>query len=195
LLEAASDDRIVTETGLEARIAHIVEPVIAGLGYRLVRVRVSGLNGTTLQIMAERPDGTMSVQDCEALSRDISPTLDVADPIDRAYNLEVSSPGIDRPLVRRSDFEHWQGHEAKIELVRALDGRRRFRGRLVGVEGASVGLDTGETEPVWLPLADIAEARLTLSDALIRETLSRQKRAMRGAADDDDGESRRHAKA
>ncbi len=195
MLEAASDDRIVTETGLEARIAHIIEPVITGLGYRLVRVRVSGLNGTTLQIMAERPDGTMSVQDCEALSRDISPTLDVADPIDRAYNLEVSSPGIDRPLVRRSDFEHWQGHEAKIELVRALDGRRRFRGRLVGVEGASVGLDTGETEPVWLPLADIAEARLTLSDALIRETLSRQKRAMRGAADDDDGESRRHAKA
>ena len=115
----AAEPRIVTESGLEARIAHIVEPVIAGLGYRLVRVKVSSLNGTTLQIMAERPDGTMNVEGCERLSRDLSPALDVEDPIDRAYHLEVSSPGIDRPLVRRSDFERWAGHHAKIELDEA----------------------------------------------------------------------------
>src|SRR6185312_8792713 len=114
----AIEPRIVTETGLEARIAHIVEPVIENLGYRLVRVKVSAMNGTTVQIMAERPDGTMTVADCERLSRDLSPTLDVEDPLDRAYNLEVSSPGIDRPLVRRSDFERWAGHVAKVELER-----------------------------------------------------------------------------
>ena len=117
-----SEPRIVTETGLEARIAHIVEPMVAGLGYRLVRVKLSAMNGTTLQIMAERPDGTMTVEDCERLSRDLSPALDVEDPIDRAYHLEVSSPGIDRPLVRRSDFERWAGHVAKIELARPLTG-------------------------------------------------------------------------
>jgi ribosome maturation factor RimP len=182
LSQDASDPRIVTETGLEARIAHIVEPVVAGLGYRLVRVRVSGLNGTTVQIMAERPDGTMTVEDCEALSRDISPALDVEDPIDRAYNLEVSSPGIDRPLVRRSDFERWFGHEAKIELVRPLDGRRRFRGHLAGVDGETLRLAmTGKsaTDVTELPLAEIGEARLVVTDALIRETLRNEKRKAR----------------
>ena len=99
------DNRIIVEEGLEGRIAAIVEPVIEQLGYRLVRIRMSGLNGTTLQIMAERPDGTMTVEDCEAVSRGVSPVLDVEDPLDRAYHLEVSSPGIDRPLVRRQDFE------------------------------------------------------------------------------------------
>lgn len=123
-----AEPRIVPEIGLEARIAHIVEPVIAGLGYRLVRVKVSAQNGTTLQIMAERPDGTMTVEDCERVSRDVSPALDVEDPIERAYHLEVSSPGIDRPLVRRSDFARWQGHQAKVEMERPLDGRRRFKG-------------------------------------------------------------------
>ncbi len=178
----ASEPRIVTETGLEARVAHIVEPVIAGLGYRLVRVRISALNGTTVQIMAERPDGTMSVADCEALSRDVSPALDVEDPIDRAYNLEVSSPGVDRPLVRRSDFQRWFGHEARIELACPLDGRRRFRGHLAGVDGDTLRLTmTGEsaTEAVELPLADIGEARLVVTDALIRETLRNEKRKAR----------------
>jgi ribosome maturation factor RimP len=180
-----ADPRIVTETGLEARIAHIVEPVAEGLGYRLVRVKVSALNGTTVQIMAERPDGTMTVEDCERLSRDISPALDVEDPMDRAYNLEVSSPGIDRPLVRRSDFERWAGHLAKVELARPLDGRKRFKGKLVGLDGALAGIEVDTLAgpaTVWLPLADIDEARLTLTDALVRETLSKQKKKSRDAA-------------
>jgi ribosome maturation factor RimP len=175
-----SEPRIIAETGIEARIAHIVEPVVEGLGYRLVRVRLSSMNGATLQIMAERPDGSMTVEDCEVVSRDVSPALDVDDPIDRAYHLEVSSPGIDRPLVRRSDFDRWAGHEAKVELARMLDGRKRFRGRLAGVEGDSIALDVprdgaAAPERVLLPIADLAEARLVLTDQLIRESLSRQK--------------------
>jgi ribosome maturation factor RimP len=179
----AAEPCIVTESGLEARIAHIVEPVIAGLGYRLVRVKVSSLNGTTLQIMAERPDGTMNVEGCERLSRDLSPALDAEDPIDRAYHLEVSSPGIDRPLVRRSDFERWAGHLAKIELERPLDGRKRFRGRLGGLDESTVGLELADapagTPPLRLPLDDIGEARLVLTDDLVRETLRREKRRPR----------------
>ncbi len=182
-----NDPRIVAETGIEARVARIVEPAIESLGYRLVRVRLSAMNGATLQIMAEKPDGSMTVADCEILSRDLSPALDVEDPIERAYNLEVSSPGIDRPLVRRSDFERWAGHEAKIELMRMLDGRKRFRGRLAGIEGDRVALDmsrdgAGEPVRVLLPIADIGEARLVLTDGLIRESLSRQKRAAAGPA-------------
>ncbi len=184
--DTGNEPRIITETGLEARIAHIVEPVIAGLGYRLVRVKLSAMNGATLQIMAEKPDGSMTVEDCEILSRDISPALDVEDPIERAYNLEVSSPGIDRPLVRRSDFERWAGHEAKIELARLLDGRKRFRGHLAGVEGDAVVLDmTRGGERVLLPVADLAEARLVLTDDLIRESLTRQKHPHPGPAEED----------
>jgi ribosome maturation factor RimP len=168
------EPRIITETGLEARVAHIVEPVVEGLGYRLVRIKISAMNGMTVQIMAEKPDGTMNVEDCETVSRDVSPTLDVEDPIESAYNLEVSSPGIDRPLVRRSDFVRWTDHQAKVELSRALDGRKRFKGRLAGIEGDRVGLDVDGTV-VWLPLADIGEARLVLTDALIRDTLNREK--------------------
>ncbi len=175
-----NEPRIIVETGIEARIAHIVEPVIAGLGYRLVRVKLSAMNGATLQIMAEKPDGSMTVEDCEILSRDLSPALDVDDPIERAYNLEVSSPGIDRPLVRRSDFERWSGHEAKIELARLLNGRKRFRGHLAGVDGDDIVLDMtprdgSAPERVLLPIADLAEARLVLNDDLIRESLARAK--------------------
>jgi ribosome maturation factor RimP len=187
LSDTDNQSRVIVETGVEARIAHIVEPVIEGLGYRLVRIRLSAMNGATLQVMAEKPDGSMTVADCEILSRDLSPALDVDDPIDRAYHLEVSSPGIDRPLVRRSDFERWSGHEAKIELTRLLDGRKRFRGRLAGVEGDTVVLemarDGGELQRVLLPIADLAEARLTLTDDLIRASLSRQKRADRSPAE------------
>jgi len=180
-----AEERAIVETGLEARIARIVEPVAIGLGYRLVRVKISAMDGTTLQIMAEKPDGTMSVSDCEALSRDLSPVLDVEDPIDSEYNLEVSSPGIDRPLVRRSDFERWSGHQAKIELDRPADGRRRFKGLLAGLEGDAVKIELepksklDEPELVTLPLADIGEARLVLTDALIRETLRSEKRKAR----------------
>ena len=188
------EPRIIAETGIEARIAHIVEPVVEGLGYRLVRVRLSAMNGATLQIMAEKPDGSMTVDDCEILSRDLSPALDVEDPIDRAYHLEVSSPGIDRPLVRRSDFERWAGHEAKIELARMLNGRKRFRGHLAGVEGDDVLVeikrDGGEPERVALPLADLAEARLVLTDELIRESLTRQKHPGTESAEDQHADAR-----
>ncbi|MCP4385497.1 MAG: ribosome maturation factor RimP [Hyphomicrobiales bacterium] len=175
LSEDKSEPRIVTETGLEARIAHIVEPPIRDLGYRLVRVKLSALNGSTLQIMAERPDGTMTVDDCERLSRDLSPALDVEDPVDTAYHLEVSSPGIDRPLVRRTDFERWAGHLAKIELAQPISGRKRFRGTLAGVEDGSTRVELttpfeGETT-VRLPLRDIREAKLVLTDALVRDSL------------------------
>jgi ribosome maturation factor RimP len=176
---AGEEERIVTETGLAARIAHIVEPVVAGLGYRLVRVKVSGQNGATVQVMAERPDGTMTVGDCEIISRDLSPALDVEDPMDGAYHLEVSSPGIDRPLVRRSDFAHAAGHLARIELARPLDGRKRFKGILIGIDEnrAGIAVEGGADGPTkfWVPLADIDEARLVLTDELIRDTLARQK--------------------
>jgi ribosome maturation factor RimP len=176
--------RIHRETGQEARIAGIVEPIVADLGYDLVRVKLSGLNGATLQIMAERPDGTMAVEDCELISRNVSPALDVADPIDREYHLEVSSPGIDRPLTRAKDFERWAGHEAKVELDQAgVDGRKRFRGTLLGVRGDAFGLrllDTPDAGEVWLPLADLGEAKLLLTDALI-------KAAPQAAAANDDG--------
>jgi ribosome maturation factor RimP len=185
LQTADAEERIIVETGLEARIAHIVEPVIAGLGYRLVRIKLSAMNGATLQIMAERPYGTITVGDCEIISRDLSPVLDVEDPMDVAYHLEVSSPGIDRPLVRRSDFEKWSGQEAKFELVRPLDGRKRFKGVLAGLDGDAVRVDLGAksklegTTIVSLPLADIGEARLVMTDALIRETLRKEKRKAR----------------
>src|SRR3712207_6700809 len=119
--------RLITETGVAARVAAIVEPVIEDLGFRLVRVKVSGLNGCTVQIMAERPDGGRSVEDCETVRRAVSPVLDLENPIERAYHLEISSPGIDRPLVRSGDFERWVGHGAKIEMGTPVDGRKRFR--------------------------------------------------------------------
>ena len=188
--ELMGEPRLIRESGLEARIAAVAEPVAAALGLDLVRVRTSGLGGMTVQIMAEHPDGTMSVEDCERLSRDLSPALDVADIIARAYNLEVSSPGIDRPLTRLGDFDRWAGHEAKVELSAPRDGRRRFRGLLLGVRDGTVGLRTA-TEPsrrdpahdaaseVWLPATEIEDAKLVLTDALIAAT---------GAADTgDDG--------
>jgi ribosome maturation factor RimP len=148
-----------------------VEPIATDLGYELVRVRVSGLNGMTVQIMAERPDGTMTVEDCEELSRGISPAMDVDDPIGREYNLEVSSPGIDRPLTRAKDFDAWAGHEARVETEQSVDGRKRFRGVLLGVRDNEIGMrlqDKAETGDVWLPLDMISEAKLVLTDALIK---------------------------
>src|SRR6188768_3145523 len=175
-----SEPRLVSETGLAARVDNIAGPVLEGMGYRLVRVRISGTSGCTVQIMAERPDGSMAIEDCEAASRALSPVFDVEDPIDREYRLEISSPGIDRPLVRRSDFERHAGHEMKVEMAVALEGRKRFRGVLLGVEGEAARLrrkDAAEGEPpdVLLPIADMAEARLVLTDALIRESLRRGK--------------------
>ncbi len=176
LADALAEPRLVRESGLDARVAAIVEPVLVDLGYRLVRVRVSGRDGLTLQIMAERPDGEMTVDDCETVSHAVSPALDVEDPIAQGYHLEVSSPGIDRPLVRRSDFARWSGHEAKVELNVGLDGRRRFRGPLgeVGEEVIEIEIDTDDgARKVALPLDDVLEAHLVLTDALIDAALGR----------------------
>ena len=176
----SEDDRMIVEQGLEARIAGILRPEIEALGYRLVRIRLSQMNGQTLQVMAERPDGTMSVEDCEAVSNAISPILDIEDPVSGAYHLEISSPGIDRPLVRASDFETWSGHVAKLETARLVNGRKRFKGRILRVEDGKALFrrdDAGKDEEAEfeLALADIAEARLVLSDDLIREALRRDK--------------------
>jgi ribosome maturation factor RimP len=179
----ASDARFVGETGLAAEIAALVEPVLGELGFRLVRVVVSGRNGATLQVMAERPDGTITVEECAVISRRVSPVLDVQDPIRGPYTLEVSSPGIDRPLVRPSDFEDWAGYEAKIELKEPLAGRKRFRGVLEGVEGEEVRIeveiDQLGRQVVGLPIQLVGEARLVLTDELIREALRRAKKGDR----------------
>jgi ribosome maturation factor RimP len=177
----AEEPRLVTEPGRAARVAAIVQPVLAELGYRLVRVRVSGFAGCTVQIMAERPDGGMAVADCEIASRVLSPVLDAADPIEGPYRLEISSPGIDRPLVRRSDFDRYAGHVAHIEMLAPIDGRRRFRGELIGAEGECVRLrgnepDAGENPETLLRIDEIMEAKLVLTDALISESLRRSKR-------------------
>jgi ribosome maturation factor RimP len=180
------EPRLLTESGVAARVASIVEPSILAMGYRLVRVRVLGTNGCTVQIMAERPDGTMSVDDCELVSKAISPVLDVEDPIGRAYHLELSSPGIDRPLVRASDFQRWAGHEAKIEMTLIIAGRRRFRGVLLGADGGKARLRRLDAQPteatdVELRVADMTEAHLVLTDALVTESLRRAKAAAREA--------------
>ena len=182
-------ERLIKEHGLEARIAGVIEPVLEDLGFRLVRVRLTAQNGQTVQVMAERPDGTMSVDDCEIVSNAISPVLDVEDPVPGAYHLEVSSPGIDRPLVRESDFRDWAGHVAKLETATMIDGRKRFKGRITGVESGEVRLrrTDGADEAFALPLGAIADARLILDDDLIRESLRRDKalRAANGISDEE----------
>jgi ribosome maturation factor RimP len=174
------EPRLVVESGVAARVATIIEPAIVDLGYRLVRVRISAQNGCTVQIMAERLDGTMNVEGCEEISQAVSPALDVDDPIQAAYHLEVSSPGIDRPLVRASDFERWAGHLAKVDTSEIVAGRKRFRGILRGVAGqdALLSRDDAKSEEerdVAIPMRAIAEARLVLTDALITEALRRGK--------------------
>ncbi|MDN5928111.1 MAG: ribosome maturation factor RimP [Hyphomicrobiales bacterium] len=190
---AKGDDRIIRESGIDARIALVVEPVLAADGYRLVRVRLSGQNGLTLQIMAERPDGTMTVEDCEAVSRLLSPVLDVEDPVDKAYHLEISSPGIDRPLVRKSDFAEAVGRLVKVETSVQVAGRKRFRGRIVATDDGGVTVETdkpalGEDFRTPLPFETIAEARLVLTDDLIRDALKKDKMLREGHGGDDDGQ-------
>src|SRR6476660_3226760 len=179
LMTFADEPRLITEPGRAGRVALIVAPALAALGYRLVRVRISGAAGQTVQIMAERPDGTMTIEDCELASRTLSPVLDVADPIEGPYRLEISSPGIDRPLVRRSDFDRYAGHVAHVEMLVLVDGRRRFRGELAGTDGDCVRLRrsdaAGEPLEVLLRIDDMMEARLVLTDALIAESLRRSK--------------------
>ena len=182
--ELLSEPRLVVEPGVAARVSAIAGPVLQQLGYRLVRIRISGEAGCTVQIMAERPDGTMLIDDCEAVSRALSPVLDIADPIDRAYRLEISSPGIDRPLVRRSDFERYAGHLVKVEMAVAHQARKRFRGTLAGVESDKVRIrrddaSASEEADVLLTMQDISEARLVLTDELIAESMRRGKAAER----------------
>ncbi len=180
------EPRLIVELGLPARVAAIVEPVLHQLGFRLVRVRVSGAEGCTVQIMAERPDGTMTVEDCEEVSHALSPVLDVSDPIERAYRLEISSPGIDRPLVRKSDFDRFSGHLVRVQMNIAVNGRKRFKGTLAGTEGEAALLTRdevpeGEEPTVLLPIEDMGEAKLVLTDELVTEALRREKAAKREA--------------
>jgi ribosome maturation factor RimP len=182
--ELLAEPRLVVEPGVAARVSAVAAPVLQQMGYRLVRIRISGEAGCTVQIMAERPDGTMQIEDCEAISRALSPVLDIADPIERAYRLEISSPGIDRPLVRRSDFERHAGHLVKIEMAVPHQGRKRFRGLLGGIDGDAMRLHrddikAGEDADILLTMEDIAEARLVLTDELIAESMRRGKAAER----------------
>lgn len=177
--DRALDERFLIESGLGARIAALAEPVLAGLGFRLVRVKVSGGETATVQVMAERPDGTFAIEDCEAVSRELSPVLDAHDPISGAYRLEVSSPGIDRPLVRPSDFVAWAGHEAKLELKEPVNGRKRFRGLIEGFDDGEVRVvcdleDIGK-QVLGFPVALVADAKLVLTDELVRQSLRRGK--------------------
>ncbi|HZT25848.1 MAG TPA: ribosome maturation factor RimP [Pseudolabrys sp.] len=193
------EPRLIAEPGLSARVAHVTEPVIEQLGYRLVRVKVSSAEGCTVQIMAERSDGSMTVEDCEAVSRALSPVLDVANLIERAYRLEVSSPGLDRPLVRKSDFDRYAGHLARIEMEVPIRGRKRFRGTLSGTEGELARLhrddaSAGEEADVLLPISEMSEAKLVLTDDLVKEALRREKSAKREAkAARKEQRQRRHA--
>jgi len=169
------EPRFHKEDGVEARLAALIEPVIKVLGFRLVRIKLSGQNGLTLQIMMERADGSMSIEDCELLSRTISPILDVEDVISDHYHLEISSPGMDRPMVRRSDFERWQGHVVRLQTLQAMDGQRRFRGVIAAVGEVDFTLEAEGQEPLAIDFDNLAEARLVLTDDLIREALAKDK--------------------
>jgi ribosome maturation factor RimP len=184
LSDFTGEPRLIIEPGRAARVAALAEPVLASLGYRLVRVRISGFAGCTVQIMAERPDGTMSIEDCEAVSRALSPVLDIVDPIEGAYRLEISSPGIDRPLVRRSDFDRYAGSTVQIEMLAPIDGRRRFRGELIGTEADCARIRRNdaaadENSEVLLRIDDMTEAKLVLTDTLISQSLRKSKQNQR----------------
>jgi ribosome maturation factor RimP len=187
--EGLDEVRLIEDSGPGERVGRIAAPVLRDLGYRLVRVKISSGDGPTIQIMAERPDGTMSIEDCENVSMALSPVFDVEEPMSQAYRLEISSPGIDRPLVRESDFARAVGHEARVEMAVLVNGRKRFRGRLAGVasgpDGAAarvavIAEDKSESE-VELPIRAMAEARLVLTDDLIRAALRREKAALKAA--------------
>jgi len=160
--------------GVAERVTELIVPIAASLGYELVRVR---FKGQVLQIMAERPDGTMNIDDCATFSRAVSAVLDEADPITDGYSLEVSSPGIDRPLTRAKDFANWAGNEVKVELARPLDGRKRFRGMLRGLRAdtAVIEIESKEgSDTIALPLTSIGEAKLVLTDKLLKQAAANQ---------------------
>ena len=192
------EPRLSEESGAALGVARIVAPVLRDLGYRLVRIKISAQDGTTLQIMAEKPDGTLDVDDCARISDAVSPVLDVEDPIKQVYRLEISSPGIDRPLMRVSDFRRAVGFEAKVEMTVLTEGRKRFRGMIDALDesGPSPKLTLtrydakpGEPEVLHLPVADIADGRMVLTEDLIRETLRAAKAAREAAGEIDDEET------
>ncbi len=171
---------LIAKAAIDRRLAEIITPVIEDLGYELVRVRLMSGKQTTLQIMADKPDGGIEVDDCAEISNAVSATLDVEDPILDAYTLEVSSPGIDRPLTRLKDFETFEGYEAKIETAELIDGRRRFKGELAGIEGEEVLINIpegSETITIGLQFDWLSDAKLVLTDDLIKEMLRQRKDA------------------
>lgn len=187
------EPRLITETGLDQRLADIIEPVLIDIDFRLIRVRMLNQNGMTMQVMAEKNDGTMTVEDCEQVSMAISPVLDVEDPIDKEYHLEVSSPGIDRPLVRKSDFVRWQGHLVKCETSIMIGNRKRFRGKIVeaDAEGFTIERDQvayGEEQKVTIPFTALSDAKLILTDDLIRDALRADKLAKAQAANQNEAD-------
>ncbi|KKX31598.1 ribosome maturation factor RimP [Rhizobium sp. LC145] len=188
-----NEPRLIVETGLDLRVAEIIEPVLVAMDYRLVRVRLMNQNGATLQVMAERTDGTMTVEDCEKVSTAISPVLDVEDPIDKAYHLEVSSPGIDRPMVRKSDFARWSGHLVKCETSILIDNRKRFRGKISDADGEGFTIERdqvayGEEPRVRIPFTALSDAKLILTDDLIRDALKADKLAKAEAANQNEAD-------
>ncbi|WP_366556342.1 ribosome maturation factor RimP [Aquibaculum sediminis] len=171
-VEGRSAEPARTSEGKAAEVERLIAPTVADLGFEIVRVQLTGDGGRqTLQIMAERPDGSMGIEDCADLSSSVSAVLDVEDPISGTYSLEVSSPGLDRPLTRLKDYRNWTGFEAKIELTSPQEGRKRFRGLLGGVEGEEILLQESESEALHrFPFSAIARAKLVLTDALIAAT-------------------------
>ncbi|WP_372884429.1 ribosome maturation factor RimP [Shimia sp.] len=178
---------MIAKAAIDRKLAEIIAPVIEDMGFELVRLRLMGGNTHTLQVMAERPDGGIEVDECAEISNAISAVLDVEDPLVDSYVLEVGSPGIDRPLTRLKDFATFEGYDAKLETSELIDGRKRFRGVLAGVEGDEVLInieDQGEQVTVGLQFDWLAEAKLVLTDELIREMLRQRKAA--GAINEDD---------
>ncbi len=179
-VEKLMTNDLIAKAAIDRRLAEIITPVIEDLGYELVRIRLMSGKQTTLQIMADKPDGGIEVDDCAEISNAVSATLDVEDPILDAYTLEVSSPGIDRPLTRLKDFENFEGYEAKIETAELIDGRRRFKGELAGIEGDEVLINIpegSETITIGLQFDWLSDAKLVLTDDLIKEMLRQRKDA------------------
>lgn len=178
---------LIAKTAIDRRLAEIVQPAIEGLGFELVRIRLMGGGGKakTLQIMADRPEGGIEVEDCARISTAVSAVLDVENPIEDHYTLEVSSPGIDRPLTRLKDFDIWSGWEARVETTELIDGRRRFKGQLAGTEGEEILItleEKGEEVTIGLRFDWLSDAKLILTDELITEMLRQRKAA--GVLDD-----------
>lgn len=171
---------LIAKTAIDRRLAEIVGPTIEGMGFELVRIRLMGGKTRTLQIMADRPEGGIEVEDCARISTAVSAVLDVEDPLEEAYTLEVSSPGIDRPLTRLKDFDMWEGYEARVETTELIDGRRRFKGLLRGTEGDEILIELeepGEDVTIGLQFEWLSDAKLIMTDELIAEMLRQRKDA------------------